>query len=475
MLDVTSSIRDAIKHPDRYVLFASRPSSIQRLSPLAKVWFRNAHSDSLNFPDKGKDVTYYFAKDNYRRAQLAFARRCRSEAFIRRHLSHYRLSAARFLAVSRKLGRIKADRSALIKIYQEYQAALLDFGWFFFLPFAVDEYVFPDLSRRLRKILPPARYDSALKIISSPTLVFDYQKYQSALLRARSARDYWDIVARYYWLPEYSHQEPLLTVAAARAERKRLLAAGVGREIRQAARRCARNRHDLELLLRRIGDPKVRSQIRLVNEYINIKTRRMEIFRIFQANSRNFFRQIRRLARKDLPSVRYEDIISLTDEEIIAYLTTGKKFDLRAARRRYNLKYAAFARAGRLDFVYSPALIKQLRAAFQADKESSELRGVIVSTGKVRGRVRVINKKADLLKIRAGDILVANFTTPEYVTAIKTAAAIVTDDGGVTSHAAIIARELSKPCIVGTKNATRLLRDGDKVEVDADRGIVRKL
>ena len=63
-------------------------------------------------------------------------------------------------------------------------------------------------------------------------------------------------------------------------------------------------------------------------------------------------------------------------------------------------------------------------------------------------------------------------TAPSFVPMMKRAAAIVTDEGGITCHAAIVAREIKKPCIVGTKNATKVLKDGDMVEVNAERGIV---
>ncbi len=66
-------------------------------------------------------------------------------------------------------------------------------------------------------------------------------------------------------------------------------------------------------------------------------------------------------------------------------------------------------------------------------------------------------------------------TSPEYIDAIRRAGAIVTDVGGLTSHAAIVSRELNIPCIVGTKIATTVLKDGDLVEVDATNGVVRKL
>ena len=72
-------------------------------------------------------------------------------------------------------------------------------------------------------------------------------------------------------------------------------------------------------------------------------------------------------------------------------------------------------------------------------------------------------------------VLVTSMTRPEMVVAMEKAAAIVTDEGGITSHAAIVSRELKIPCIIGTKIATRILKNGDLVEVDAFKGIVRKI
>ena len=75
-------------------------------------------------------------------------------------------------------------------------------------------------------------------------------------------------------------------------------------------------------------------------------------------------------------------------------------------------------------------------------------------------------------KMEQGDILVAETTAPELLVACKKAGAIVTDMGGLMSHAAIVSREFGIPCIVGTQNASRILKDGDMVEVDANTGIV---
>ena len=81
----------------------------------------------------------------------------------------------------------------------------------------------------------------------------------------------------------------------------------------------------------------------------------------------------------------------------------------------------------------------------------------------------------EISKMEDGDIMVAHSTFPSLVPAMKKAAAIVTEDGGITCHAAIVSRELGIPCIIGTKIATKVFKDGDLVEVDADKGVVRKV
>lgn len=107
------------------------------------------------------------------------------------------------------------------------------------------------------------------------------------------------------------------------------------------------------------------------------------------------------------------------------------------------------------------------------DKQITEIKGSVANPGFAHGFVRVMHYSTELSKVQEGDILVTAMTTPDFVPAMKKASAIVTDEGGVTCHAAIVSREMSKPCIIGTKIATKVLHDGDEVEVDADKGIVR--
>lgn len=133
------------------------------------------------------------------------------------------------------------------------------------------------------------------------------------------------------------------------------------------------------------------------------------------------------------------------------------------------------------DEVVSEKKLKKLSKKYQFKLEELNTRGMkfltgqTAFTGKVRGRVQLVLKKSQVSKFTAGRILVSAMTMPDYLPAMRKAAAFVTDEGGITSHAAIVAREFKKPCIVGTKIATKVFKDGDLVEVDANKGIVRKI
>ncbi len=105
-------------------------------------------------------------------------------------------------------------------------------------------------------------------------------------------------------------------------------------------------------------------------------------------------------------------------------------------------------------------------------EEVLEIKGMVAFAGIVRGIVKVVTNIADLSEINASNILVSSTTRPDYLAYMQKSAGFITNEGGMLSHAAIMARELKKPCIIGTKIATKVLKDGDLVEVDANKGVV---
>ncbi len=119
-------------------------------------------------------------------------------------------------------------------------------------------------------------------------------------------------------------------------------------------------------------------------------------------------------------------------------------------------------------------LLKKLIFKKTKVQKKNIIKGLAANPGIASGKVHIIfdarNKEK---KFKKGDILVTSMTRPEFVPLAKQAKAIITNEGGITCHAAIISRELKIPCIIGTKIATKVLKDGDLVKVDAERGIVR--
>lgn len=104
-----------------------------------------------------------------------------------------------------------------------------------------------------------------------------------------------------------------------------------------------------------------------------------------------------------------------------------------------------------------------------------ELRGTAAFPGKIQGRVRIVRTNADMKEFQDNEIIVSPMTMPSYLPIMKRALAFVTNEGGTLCHAAIVARELKKPCVIGTKHATHVFKDGEIIEVDAEAGLVRKI
>lgn len=163
----------------------------------------------------------------------------------------------------------------------------------------------------------------------------------------------------------------------------------------------------------------------------------------------------------------------LSQEETVAAFAGHRAVALPELEARAS--HYVYGQRGLMDMPLSSYLAEEGFALKQPEGHAggTDVKGMSAFEGIARGRVRVLFRKTDIPLLQTGEILVMGMTTPEFLPAMKKAAAFVTDEGGITCHAAIVARELKKPCIIGTKIATQVLKDGDEVEVDANKGIVR--
>ncbi|KKU67895.1 MAG: Phosphoenolpyruvate synthase/pyruvate phosphate dikinase [Parcubacteria group bacterium GW2011_GWA2_47_16] len=166
--------------------------------------------------------------------------------------------------------------------------------------------------------------------------------------------------------------------------------------------------------------------------------------------------------------ITYEDILFCTKDEILQNTIPSKQ--IIEEREKGHVVATIAERVVCISGKEYSAIQKRFE---DTTHHTDEIRGKVAYKGVVSGKVKVIRDIGDFAKVADGDIIVASMTTPEMIPVLKLAAAFVTDEGGITCHAAIVAREMRKPCVIGTKFATQILKDGMRIEVNADRGIVK--
>ncbi|MCL5430459.1 MAG: PEP-utilizing enzyme [Candidatus Marsarchaeota archaeon] len=172
--------------------------------------------------------------------------------------------------------------------------------------------------------------------------------------------------------------------------------------------------------------------------------------------------------------VSYSELKLLLPEEIIGLLEREGSAEELVKQRRQLTAYIAS------EYILSGADAKVILGKITEKVEKKAaiteiLNGTPASLGIVRGKVRIILNSSQANKIIKGEILVAKATSVDFVPAMRRSAAIITETGGITSHAAIISRELGVPCIIGVENATRMLNNGDLVDLDATNGTIKIL
>lgn len=175
----------------------------------------------------------------------------------------------------------------------------------------------------------------------------------------------------------------------------------------------------------------------------------------------------------DVPS-SIRDRQKLSDEDIVKLAKIGYNLQ----KHYYFPQDIEWAREGKELYIVQTrpvTTIKDKKAGPSSEYKTAEtpiLTGAGASPGIGSGKVKILKSPKEISKVKEGDVLVAPMTSPDYVPAMKKAAAIVTDEGGQTSHAAIVSRELGIPCVVGSKIATKTLKENDMVTVDGQKGFV---
>lgn len=226
--------------------------------------------------------------------------------------------------------------------------------------------------------------------------------------------------------------------------------------------------------LKKIGDRDVVILANAIAEGTYLNEFRKNIFSKVSLEYRSIFRKI---AEKS-GSKNWRDCFYLTPTEMSSVLS-GVKINIRAIVKKRAVAGICVDLQGCSHLLDKNTVnrfylyISKIQGASKEAFGEKIIKGSSASMGKVIGIARLILSSKDFDKLNPGDILVTTMTSVDFVPVMERAAAFVTNEGGITSHASIVAREMNKPCIIGTKNATQIIKDGDMVEVDADKGIVK--
>jgi phosphoenolpyruvate synthase/pyruvate phosphate dikinase len=211
-------------------------------------------------------------------------------------------------------------------------------------------------------------------------------------------------------------------------------------------------------------DQESKAYVAAAKEIVYMRTYRTDILTMSMFYAYSLFNEL--ASRFNLT---FEDISHFTPEEI---LNIEKSIPEGIENRK---KGYAITKQNDIREVHQGIDFENLKMIINCTDTSEEVKGNPANIGIVTGIARILKDKSEIRKVKKGDILITAMTTPDFIPAMERAAAFVTDEGGITCHAAIVSRELKKPCIVATRNATRILKDGDLVEVDANVGIVRRV
>ncbi|MDE1857255.1 MAG: hypothetical protein KGH98_04220 [Candidatus Micrarchaeota archaeon] len=207
--------------------------------------------------------------------------------------------------------------------------------------------------------------------------------------------------------------------------------------------------------------------IRVAKWFVWLRTYRTEIL---SGSIVNIYPLLAAMAQR--MGLGLEDIKQFTIDEVLA----GKPIGMAEIERR-RAAYAYVVLDGKWHFFSGDDARFFIDWWARKHPVAKEIKGTVASrpVQKIGGFAKIVLEVKDLVKVEPGDILVAAMTEPNFVPAMEKAAAFVTDEGGILCHAAIVGREMRKPCIIGTGNATKALKDGDYVELDLVKGTVMKV
>jgi phosphohistidine swiveling domain-containing protein len=473
---------------------AARRASLQKSAQFAAGAYKIGQYFDLPGIDNqiwlydGRTTYIYFGQEDTSKYLLSLKKKVQQinfvENFAGKQISVYEKSLKQMEGIVNQLdGKSVKELFLLHRESEDMWTNFYSHGWmpFFLAPLeeVVTEYVTKKTGSQdeameiMAMLAQPGRATPTMKAERAMLeLVSIMQRGETKQLVNKKAKD---MAGKFGWMPVYDYDDKPRKSSYYIAEAGRMIDAGIDADakLKELDALQIENERRYKEFLDEVDDKLVREQIKLLNIAGYVRDFREEARDRMTIMAKGVY-----VAMGDALGYSLKEMIQLTTAEIEEAINDEKKrrgFRDRVCTRQQG--YVFMQKSESYDVLDNGNDIKKIQALVFNQMDKRELSGQVAYVGKtpVCGVVKVVMSGKEADKVNEGDILVASMTKPDFVGAMKKAVAFVTDEGGITCHAAIVARELKKPCIIGTKMATQILKDGDMVEVDTDKGVVRKI
>ncbi len=273
---------------------------------------------------------------------------------------------------------------------------------------------------------------------------------------------------KYGWLSMYEFIDQPLTIKELKA--RLLSSAAAKKEIQTYFTNRKKGLRLYNRFLKSLSrQPRLKKMAEITHQFAYLKDMRDDYRRPAYLAFRPFWEEVAKRTGLNLTETNQ----LLAKELVIALNKPSKKFK-ELARKRISA-YALRLYDGKFKIYTGKTASSKIAKLVSTKHQTKIIKGQIAYGGKITGRAIIINHQSEFKKFNKSNVLITVMTHPEFLPIMRQAKAIITDEGGITSHAAIVAREFKVPCIIGTRIATKVFKDGDLVEVDANKGVVRKI
>lgn len=435
--------------------------------------------------EKGNGSAYFDLSQMKKLGEVVATKVQGDPSFLQKHIDHLYSASENLLSVSKKVTTDNLSSLRLEEIKNRFNLfieAHLKFSPYMTIPVAIEKVMTNIVKKQLLESKIISGNEGKLefylsKLLTSSKLnqmVLEIRDFAEIVkfVRANPNGNYKDLLKehqqKYGWLAVYSPNDEPYSLEYYEDKLKSELAnldkkSGTDNDIKEDTDDIVKK---LEL-----GSNTV-SLINFLREYIYLRTFRVEQLCRAYSYVQPLFKEIAKRANVSLYELclcSLEEIRKFLDG---GYLPNSKEIESRKSKYLYIVKNGNFKLFSGKNA--EKVFLKEIGAE-NIDLEVKEIKGNSASKGIGKGKAHIILRKNEIPDFKNGEVLVTIMTNPDFVVIMKKAVAIVTDEGGVLCHAAIVSRELDIPCVVGTRVATKVLKNGDIVEVDAFKGVVRKV